>query len=145
MIKNKHTAPPGFTITELAITTIIMIIPILVIGIILADSHRGWNTMYNRIYSDVATDSYVSVKTFDALVRRASKDGVILDDDGDWVEVHYYQDSYSVVVDRYALFFVDGSDLIIEYGQLNPKTALNTQTVCENVSGARIKGRGRLP
>ncbi len=144
MIKNKATTQHAFTLVEVLLTIIIVIIPILVVGIILADSHRSWNTMYNHINSDVAKDTYVAVNTFDAVVRRASGvDGVFLDDAGDWVEVYYYQDGDSAVVDRYAFFYVASGDLLIEYGQMNPKTELFTRTICENVSDCVFKQAGQ--
>jgi len=143
MMKNRLTVQNGFTSIELLITMIIMLIPILVVGVILADSNRGWHIMYNRINSDVVADSYVAAKAFDALVRRASKDGVLVDDDSHWVEVNYCANSESVVADRYALFFMAEGDLVIEYGQLEPKEALSTRTVCQNVSDCVFKQVGQ--
>jgi len=143
MIRKKLSGLSGFTVIELAITVIVMVIPILVVGIILADSHRSWHAMYNRVNSDVVTDSYIAAKVFDRLVRRASKDGVFIDDDNKWVEVYYCQDNNSVVVDRYAFFYVADGDLMIQYGRLGPKEALSTRTVCQNVSGCIFKQVGQ--
>ena len=72
MVKKNLTSQRGFTIIELVVAMSIAIIPILTIGIILSDSQRGWNSMYERVYSDVVTDSYVARKTFDAVTRKAT-------------------------------------------------------------------------
>ena len=65
----RHLARPGFTLVELMITMVIMVIVISAIGVVLFDSQRGWNFMYNRLYSDVVADSYVARKKFDAVMR----------------------------------------------------------------------------
>ena len=121
------------------------VIVILGIGIILADSQRGWHRMYNRVYSDVVVDSYVARKRFDVVIRKASSENFLLDDAGSWIEVYYYADGNSVVVDRYARFYESDDDdqLNVEYGKLNPRETLTTQTVCENVSDCIFKRAGR--
>ncbi len=143
MIKSKLTVQNGFSSIELVVTIAITVIPILVVGFILVDSNRGWHDMYDRIHSDVAEGSYVAAKKFDALVRRASKDTVLLDGDGKWVEVYYRQDGDSTVVDRYAFFYVAGGNLMVEYGQLYPRATLTTQIVCKNVSDCVFKQVGQ--
>lgn len=150
MSKKKLKTRPGFTLAELAVTTVIAGIVISGIGIILVDSQRGWNKMYSRIYSDVVTDSYVARRAFDSVIRKASGEKFLLSEDGDWVEVCYYADSGSTAVDRYARFYyieeVDGVEtgrLNVEYGKLNPRETLTIQTVCENVTSCVFKGTGR--
>ena len=63
----------GFTLLELMITTAIMVIVGLAIGVVIVDGQTGWNTMYDRINSDVVTDGYVARKKFDAVIRNANK------------------------------------------------------------------------
>ena len=150
MRKNKLRVQLGFTIIELAIAAAIGVIVMLGITTILVDSQRGWQRMYNAIYSDVATDSYVAGKTFDAVVRRATKTRFLLDESGNWAEVYYYADANSAVVDRYACFYYDSDPntdgrLYIEYGTVTSdgvKGASSTQTVCENVSDCIFKRAG---
>ncbi len=142
-------APPlggagrGIALIELVVATAIVTIPILVIGMILADSQRGWNTMYNRIHSDAANDSYVARRMFEAVIRKASGEKVLLDDNGNWVEIYYYADSDSTVVDRYARFYESGGVLNIEYGVLDPQETVSTRTVCGNVSDCTFKQAGQ--
>jgi len=139
MAKKKLTSRGGFTLTELVITIMISTIVILAVGVILADSQRGWNTMYNRIYSDVVTDSDVARKAFDAVVREAGE-GV---SDGSSLEVHYYADANSTAFDRYARFYGAGGQLNVEHGTLNPKQTLSTRSICGNVKKCVFKVSGK--
>ena len=143
MIKKRLTASPGFTLIELIIAMAIMLIVVLAIGIALVDGQRGWSIQYDRIYSDVVTDGYVARRKFDAVMRSASRDKFLLDDAGGWVEVYYYADDTSTVVDRYARFYVANGNLNVEYGQLDPKVTLTTETVCGNVSNCTFAQLGR--
>ena len=142
MLKNRTTNPKGLTLIELVIAIAVMVIVILSVAIILVDSQRSWNAMYNRIYSDVVTDGHIARRTFDRVIRKASRDKIALDDAGLWVEVRYYQDADSTVVDRYARFYEADGQLNIESGKLNPRETLNVQTVCENVSDCVFMAKG---
>jgi len=143
MIKKRLTASRGVTLIELIIAIAIIVIVVLAIGMVLVDSQRGWNIQYDRLYSDVVTDGYVARRKFDAVMRSASGDKFLLDDAGSWVEVYYYADDTSTVVDRYARFYVADGNLNVEYGQLNPKATLTIETVCGNVSGCTFEQVGR--
>ena len=142
MLKNRTTNPKGFTLIELVIAIAVMLIVILSVAIILVDSQRGWNAMYNRIYSDVVTDGHIARRTFDRVIRKASGRSFLLDTAGNWVEVYYYTDANSIVVDRYARFYEADGQLNIEYGKLDPRETLNVQTVCENVSDCVFMAQG---
>lgn len=143
MIKKRLAASRGFTLIELIIAMAIMLIVVLAIGMALVDGQRGWSIQYDRIYSDVVTDGYVARRKFDAVMRTASGDKFLLDDAGSWVEVYYYANDDSAVVDRYARFYVANGNLNVEYGQLNPKVTLTIETVCGNVSGCTFEQVGR--
>lgn len=144
MLKRKHRTQRGFTLIELAMAAAISTIVILGVGVLLVDSQRGWIRMYNRIYSDVVTDSYVARKTFDAVVRNASRENLLLGEYGSWLEVYYYADANSAVVDRYARFYdANNGQLNIEYGSLDPNETPTTSTICENVSSCVFKAAGR--
>ena len=124
----------GFTVIELMIAMIFLGIVTVGVGIVLADSQRGWNQMYNRIYSGVVTDGHVARRMFDTVIRKASRQNIQVDGAGTWVEVDYYADANSVVVDRYARFYVSVGELKVEHGNLDPGDVLSTQRVCSNVS-----------
>jgi len=143
MIKKRLTASPGFTIIELLIATAVMVIVVLAIGIALVDGQRGWNYMYDRVYSDVITDGYVARRKFDAVLRKASRDKFLLDPAGGWVEVYYYANDASTVVDRYARFYTANGDLNVEYGLYPNKETLSVETVCGDVSSCTFKQLGR--
>ncbi len=143
MVKKRRTASRGFTLVELIIAMAIMLIVVLAIGMALVDGQRNWSTQYDRIYSDVVTDGYVARRKFDTVMRTASREKVLLDDAGGWVEVYYYANDDSAVVDRYARFYTADRNLNVEYGQLNPKETLSIETVCGNVSGRTFEQVGR--
>lgn len=148
MLKKKLTIRRGFTLIELIVTMVIGFIVIFGIGVVLVDNQRGWYVMYNRVYSDVVTDSYVARRVFDTEIRKASRERFLLDSAGSWIEVYYYADGSSIAVDRYARFYETDGQLNIEYGNWNPgdlepREPVSTRTVCSNVSSCVFKGAGR--
>jgi len=144
MSKKKITAQRGFTIIELMLVLVLAMIILAGIGVVVVDSQRGWHRMYERIYSDIVTDSYIARKTFDRVIRQASGERFLLDDTGNWIEVYHYADGNSTVVDRYARFFHEGDgQLNVEYGSLVPRETISIHTVCGNVSSCVFKGVGR--
>lgn len=132
----------GFTLIELMVATGLASTIIIAVGVLVVDSQRGWNTMYNRAYSDVVTDSHVVRRMFDSVIRNASSQGILLDDEGGWVEVYYYSDPNSPAVDRYARFYGSNDQLLIEYGALNPRQTLNTEIICEDVTSCAFMSAG---
>ena len=145
-MKKRKTNSKGFTIIELMIATVLSSAVVVGVGMLLVDSQHGWNRMYSRAYSDVSTDSHVARRRFDSVVRNASTQGILLSVDGSWVEVYYYSDPNSAVVDRYARFYTylngDTNQLLIEHGAAEPRQTLNTETVCGNVSSCVFKSAG---
>lgn len=132
----------GFTIIELAIAAIAMIIVLSAVTVILVDSQRGFNGLYNSINSDVVEGSFIAKNRFDSIVRKSRWQNCVIDPDGRWIEVCYYQDSSSTSVDRFARFYRDANDLVVEYGQLNPRQTISVETVCGSVSGCSFKKVG---
>ena len=143
MDKRKPRASQGFTLVELMITAAIMSIIALAIGVVIVDSQTSWNTMYDRVNSDVVTDGYVARKKFDTVLRQASREKLVIGDSGGSVEVYYYSDGSVSAVDRYARFYTSDGDLNLEYGQLDPRTTLTVETVCGNVSSCTFRQAGR--
>ena len=143
MTKKRQIASRGFTIVELIITTMILIIVGFAIGVVVVDAQSSWNVTYDKMNSDVITDGYIARKKFDTVMRRASSQRYVLDSAGDWIEVYYYASDSSTVVDRYARFYVSDGTLNFEYGQLDPRATLGVDTVCRNVSGCKFKQVGR--
>jgi prepilin-type N-terminal cleavage/methylation domain-containing protein len=144
MYRKKHIRNSGFTLIELIIATFISVIVISGVGILMVDSQKGWNKMYDRAYGDVVTSSYVARAKFDSITRSADWEKYDMAEDGSWLEVYYYEDANSTVVDRYAKFSYDGSsELDIEYGQLDPRQTLSISNVCGNVTYCVFKTQGR--
>ncbi|MHC4461119.1 MAG: PilW family protein [Planctomycetota bacterium] len=144
MLKKRTENPKGFSSIELMIAITIGCIVMLGVGMAIADSHRGYNAMYDRMYSDVVTEGYIARKMFDSVIRRATRTRFLLDSGGNWIEVYHCQDPNSTIVDSYARFFTANGDLNIEYGTLNPRQTLSTNTVCVNVAGCVFfRGAGR--
>jgi len=142
MIRKRSKNMRGFTLVELMITSVIFLIVGLAVGVVIVDGQRGWNTMYDRLNSDVVTDSYVARRKFDAVMRNASRSHSLVASDGSWIEVYYYSSPSSTVVDRYARFYTADGDLNFEYGQLEPRATLGVETVCENVVSCTFKQVG---
>ena len=142
MIKKRPRAPRGFTLVELMITMVIMIVVGLAIGVVIVDGQTGWNNMYNRLNADVVTDGYVARKKFDVVMRSASRGQSLVDGDGDWIEVYSYASPSSAKVDRYSRFYVSDGDLNLEYGQVDPRVTLSVETICGNVSDCTFKQVG---
>ncbi|MHC4088130.1 MAG: prepilin-type N-terminal cleavage/methylation domain-containing protein [Planctomycetota bacterium] len=143
--KRKTNRKKGFTIIELMIATGLASTVVVGVGMLLVDSQRGWNRMYSRTYSDISTDSHVARRRFDSTVRNASTQGILLAADGSWVEVYYYSDPNSTIVDRYARFFTYGDgpcQLLAEHGAVEPRQILNTETICGNVTSCVFKSAG---
>jgi len=143
MNRRKPKAPGGFTLVELVITAAITSIVALAIGVVIVDGQSSWNHMYDRVNSDVVTDGYVARTKFDVVMRKASREKLLIGDSGGSVEVYYYADDSSTVVDRYARFYTADGDLNLECGQLDPRTTLDVETVCGNVSACTFKQVGR--
>ena len=142
MNRKGHRARKGFTLVELMITSVVVLIVGLAVGVVIVDGQTGWNTMYDRLNSNVVTDGYVARKKFDNVMRSASREKTLFAADGSWVEVYYYASPYSTVVDRYARFYVSDGDLNLEYGQIDPRSTLGVETVCENVTACTFKQAG---
>ena len=137
MLKKRTAKAKGFTLVELMVGAAFVGIAMAGVGIALIDGQRGWNVMYNRIYSGVATDAETARRTFDSIVRKSSRNSITLDNAGTWLEVRYYQDSASAYLDRYARFYTSGNELNVEYGSVDDAGATAeslTQTLCSNVS-----------
>lgn len=133
----------GITLIELVMTVIISLIIILTVAIALVDSNKAWGRMYGDIFSDTAVESLCANKTFDAFIRKASSENILIDPAGNWVEVYFYASDASANPDRYARFYLQGSEVVLDWGNRNPKETLGLQTLCHNVSDCKFSSQGR--
>lgn len=143
MAEKRQSNHSGFTLVELMISMVVMIIVSFAVGAVIVDGQNSWSGMYDKIHSDVVTDGYVVRKRFDAVMRKASSEKIFVGADNSSVEVYYYSSSLSTVVDRYIRFYETEGDLNLEYGQLDPKVTLNVETLCENVTSCSFHQVGR--
>ncbi len=144
MYKNHKYNRKGLSAIELAVGGVIASIVLFGISGVLASSQRGWNRMYNRVYSEVVTQGHIAKRAFDGIMRKSSSAGLQIDTYGKWIEVNYYQSDDSAELDRYARFFYDEGEkeLYVEYGQLNPKETTSTAVVCRNVTNCIFRRSG---
>lgn len=138
----------GFTLVELMITAMIAVIVIFAIGTAIANGMRGWHIMYDRVNADVVANSFVARRTFDRIIRKASRQKLLVDAEGDWIEVYYFSSGIATKLDRYARFYVSDNELKVEHGSWDPgsnipKIPLRTEVVCSNVSSCVFKVDGR--
>jgi len=140
-VKNRR----GFSLTELGVVLVLAPIVMLSMGLVLSDNQRAWNQMYNRLNNGVVIDAYVARKGFDATVRKSSINRERFDVDE--VEVYYYNDSASsTYLDRYAKFYKDGTELLVEHGQLDSNGNLSgtpqAMTLADNVEAVNFSKNG---
>jgi len=143
MARERITIRHGFTLIELIIAMTASLIVMLGVALVLANSQESWNQLYTRAFSDVAGDSNVAGRKFKAIIRKACRDGFILDDNGKGIEVYYFNDESSADVDRYAHFYELDGDLNLELGKLNPRETLEIRTISGNVSECFFTAAGR--
>lgn len=125
----------GLTLIELMVTMLLASIVLLGMSGVLADAQRGYNRMYDRINSPVVQDAYAAKAVFDRVVRKASAtvDPEII---GSSVKVYYYSGSGISSPDRYAYFYVNGSNqLVLEEGvhTSTADTASGSRVIADNV------------
>ena len=92
---------------------------------------------------DIAIDDHIAKLTFDSVIRKASTENVTLGTLGEWVEINHYAAPDSTELDRYSRLYVSDESLIIEHGQLDSGSALQSFTVCGNVADCLFTRTGR--
>ncbi len=144
MRRNLLKTKSGFTLIELMVTMAITVIFFLGVAVALVDSQRAWGNLYGKVHTGVAPDGFVAKKNLDSVIRKASSDfsSCTVDEDGQWVEVHYFNDDDSTALDRYAKFYVSDDELLKETGTLEPREELYSETICSNVSDCTFKKVG---
>lgn len=148
MQRSKKTTRNAFTIIELVIASMLGVIVILGMSVVLADSQKSWGDIYQKVHSDVASDSYVVRRAFDAIIRKASGTYASLDEDGHWIEVYYYNNSASEKLDRYAYIYVSDGKLMADHGywdadQVSKGDLISSAIMCSNVSSCKFKINGK--
>ena len=148
MRKGRKKRNGGFTLIELLLAAMTSLIIILTVGIVLADSHKGFHTMFDRTYGDITTGGYVAKSAFDMVIRKSSISAKmpIVGSNGEYIEVYYYASSSSTTPDRYAKFYKSGDSLYVDYGPLDASgltlDATSTVELAKAVKSVAFSGIG---
>ena len=109
--------------TELVAVIAMVGIITLGVGVLLANSQKSWGTLFVRVYGDSAIDSFAAQKAFDTVCRKASLRKHVLSDDGDSLELYYWDDSSTASTpENYARFYRSDDEAFVEYGQTQSGT-----------------------
>lgn len=122
----------GFTLIELMVTILIASIAMVGIGGVIADAHRGFRQMYERIHGDIVTDAYAARLRFDKICRMARAGTAALNADATAVQISYYSTPNTtgdadLPPDCNATFSLSGTNLVLN-------TGTGTETVARNVT-----------
>jgi prepilin-type N-terminal cleavage/methylation domain-containing protein len=131
----------GFTLVELMVTMISAAVLMLAITNVLADNQKSFNQTYERVHGAVVQDAYVARRIFEQLARKSSVRKCLVGTSNEYAEVYYYSSNTAPNLDRYAKFYLSGTNLMVERGQINPATfahegTATTQTIAKNVTSA---------
>ena len=124
----------GFTLIELVIAMSIGTAVFFGLAFMMGDAQRSWNNLHHKAYSSVTADSFAARNTFDRLIRKSSGKKFLVGPANEWIEVYYYNDINSTNTDRYGRLYTDGSDLVVEYGKVDPRATVDKITLCSYVS-----------
>ena len=129
----------GFTMVELMVTLVISLVIFCSISVMVVDGSRWFSDNYNKVNSQPAVESLTARKTFERIIRQASSQNYWVSADA--IEVNYSSAPNSPI-DSYAQFYLDGDNLMLETGTLNPKTSLTSTTVSSNVASCQFIAAG---
>lgn len=145
-MKKKKKLVYGLTLIELLIAAFAAAIIVLSLGLVLVDNQKGYTKLFNRVHGEVATDSDTARRAFDSIVRKSSASRSLLDVDGKFVEVYYFNNSASLSPDRYAFFYLNGNTLMVDRGDYNwaarTKTKTSDEVLARNVSAVQFSVLG---
>jgi len=140
----------GLTLTELTVAMVIAMIISLAVGVLLASGQRSWNQTYNTTHKQIREDAQAVMVRFGSMGRKSNRLGYTLykvigstfipaepesSDEtvvfGDAVEFRFWDveldraDSHQLMdvtktATAYALFYVDGDKLKVDYGPYPP-------------------------
>jgi prepilin-type N-terminal cleavage/methylation domain-containing protein len=142
-------AGKGFTMIEMTASLVVVSIIILAIAGVVTDSYTIWEDLYESVYG-VNSQSVITVqRTFNKTCRKATLRNLFLSTDRQSMCLYYFDDyeNPGYWPDRYALFYLDGSDLKVQHGTLHFATLLKnqslyTETLCSNVEYIKFSMQG---
>ncbi len=109
----------GFSLIEMVVAIAIVSITILGVGVFLSNGQRSWNDLFSRVYSDSTIDGFAVQRVFDSICRKASMRKATIGEDGDFLELYYWDSgSTASTPEHYARFYLSNDDLYVEHGTL---------------------------
>ena len=142
-------AKKGFTLIEMVTSLMVISVIVLALGNLVRDSHRLWGDMYETAFGQSSQDIIVTQRAFNKICRKSSLRDIFLGADKDAMRLYYFSDpsNPSYWPDRYALFYLDGTDFKVEdgtlyFGTLIKEQALHTRTLCSNVEYLQFSIQG---
>jgi hypothetical protein len=97
---------------------------IIVLGVVsvIASNQKEYNQTFERVNGATVREAQQARTVFDLIVRKSSVRSYRLGSANEYVEVFWYASPSSAALDRYTRFYLNGTDLVAETGQLTPGT-----------------------
>ena len=125
MTIQSNRANRGLTLIELMVTLLAAMVLIVGVSAMLYHGHVGYSRLFRRVNSEVVRNAYEARRTFDRIVRRSSIRRCDLADGNNTAYVYYFTNPQDVTIkdpDRYAKFYVSGTQLRLEQGNVQAGT-----------------------
>lgn len=161
MIKTRRHIRKGFTLVELMMGVAASLIVVLIVAILIVASHRNLNEAYKYANGDVQVNAIETMINFGTFGRKANKSDYKLYDNGSGnyvtvvpsanpdevvfgnaVEFRYWDaelnDSFmdtEITGNKYALYYVEGDELKVDYGPYPSSVAGGIKYGAINSSG----------
>jgi prepilin-type N-terminal cleavage/methylation domain-containing protein len=121
--QKKLQAREGFSLIELMVAMTAASVMILGIGVFMGNGQKNWNRLFTRVHGNATVDGYAVHGAFDAICRKSSLRKCVIDEDGERLELYYWdKGSASPIPENYAQFYRSGESLYVEHGKLQTGT-----------------------
>lgn len=130
----------GFTLVELVVAMGASTVMLLAVVGVLANNQREFNQTYTRVHGEIVRDAYIARRVFEEVVRKSSTRKCLVGSTNDSVEVYYHSSGAASELDRYAQFYFQDGNLMLERGEIDYTTlahvsgSTSTQTIAHNVT-----------
>lgn len=127
------------------VVSVLSIIVIMAVATLMADSQKGFNRIYDKTNCDVAQDEYAIRSVFPSIIRQGSTadTATTIGTNSEYVQIKYYASASSTELDRYAKFYIQDNELILEKGVIDPAETLSLQTVAKNIDQVKFAKIGK--
>lgn len=117
MTVRKYKVGEAFTLVELMVTILAVVVLIIGISTMLAHGHLGYRRLYRRVNSEIVRNAHEARRTFERIVRKSSAERHDPDDPENSLPtnelcVYYYSDPLNpllTVPNRYARFYLQNN------------------------------------